>query len=106
MYQNWPLDSPCPTAPAKIGLIMNLTNAMERLRDVLRRQHKALSTEGTMGHSSLETTMGYLHAESLSVRSPLEMIMGGNLQPGGNPMQAQAAARAPLFPKSAWPHPV
>jgi site-specific recombinase XerD len=25
-----------------------------------------------MGHSSLETTMGYLHAESLSVNSPLE----------------------------------
>jgi site-specific recombinase XerD len=25
-----------------------------------------------MGHASLETTMGYLHAESLSVRSPLE----------------------------------
>ncbi len=27
-----------------------------------------------MGHKSLETTMGYLHAEALSVRSPLEMI--------------------------------
>lgn len=26
-----------------------------------------------MGHKSLETTMGYLHAEALSVRSPLEM---------------------------------
>ena len=25
-----------------------------------------------MGHSQLETTMGYLHAEALSVRSPLE----------------------------------
>jgi site-specific recombinase XerD len=25
-----------------------------------------------MGHSSLETTMGYLHAESLTVPSPLE----------------------------------
>lgn len=27
-----------------------------------------------MGHQSLETTMGYLHAESLSVRSPLELL--------------------------------
>lgn len=26
-----------------------------------------------MGHSNLETTMGYLHAEALSVRSPLEV---------------------------------
>jgi integron integrase len=28
-----------------------------------------------MGHKSLETTMGYLHAEALSVRSPLESIL-------------------------------
>lgn len=28
----------------------------------------------SMGHKSLETTMGYLHAEALSVRSPLEMV--------------------------------
>lgn len=27
-----------------------------------------------MGHKSLETTMGYLHAESLSVKSPLEIL--------------------------------
>jgi integrase len=33
-----------------------------------------------MGHSSLETTMGYLHAESLSVQSPLETVLGGGLQ--------------------------
>ena len=26
----------------------------------------------SMGHSQLETTMGYLHAEALSVKSPLE----------------------------------
>jgi site-specific recombinase XerD len=30
-----------------------------------------------MGHSSLETTMGYLHTESLSVKSPLETILSG-----------------------------
>lgn len=28
----------------------------------------------SMGHASLETTMGYCHAESTSVRSPLEML--------------------------------
>src|SRR6185295_2496213 len=28
-----------------------------------------------MGHRSLETTMGYLHAEALSVRSPLEVLV-------------------------------
>lgn len=28
-----------------------------------------------MGHKSLETTMGYLHAEALSVRSPLETLL-------------------------------
>lgn len=28
-----------------------------------------------MGHSQLETTMGYLHAEAWSVRSPLEMTL-------------------------------
>ena len=58
-----------------------------------------------MGHSSLETSMGFLHAESLSVRSPLESILGGNFQPSENPVRVQAAALAPLFPKSALTHP-
>lgn len=30
--------------------------------------------QSAMGHKSLETTMGYLHAEALSVQSPLEQI--------------------------------
>ena len=30
-----------------------------------------------MGHKSLETTMGYLHAESLSVHSPLDTLLVG-----------------------------
>jgi integrase len=34
-----------------------------------------------MGHASLETTMGYLHAESLSVRSPLETVLQVNFTP-------------------------
>jgi len=29
-----------------------------------------------MGHANLETTMGYLHAEAMSVRSPLEVVGG------------------------------
>lgn len=29
-----------------------------------------------MGHQSLETTMGYLHAEAMGVRSPLELVGG------------------------------
>jgi hypothetical protein len=33
-----------------------------------------------MGHKSLETTMGYLHAESLSVHSPLEALDGAGLR--------------------------
>jgi hypothetical protein len=33
-----------------------------------------------MGHKPLETTMGYLHADSLSVRSPLEILEIGRVQ--------------------------
>jgi integrase len=46
-----------------------------------------------MGHSSLETTMGYLHAESLSVRSPLETILGGKLTPAQNRKSSQVPRR-------------
>jgi hypothetical protein len=53
-----------------------------------------------MGHASLETTMDYLHAESLSVRSPLETVLGSHpLAPHmadiAIPTQQQATARAP-----------
>ena len=27
-----------------------------------------------MGHANLETTMGYLHAQGMSVRSPLDLV--------------------------------
>jgi hypothetical protein len=38
-----------------------------------------------MGHKSLETTMGYLHAESLSVRSPLETLLATSTTATDNP---------------------
>jgi len=31
--------------------------------------------QAAMGHKSMDTTMGYLHAESLSVPSPLETVL-------------------------------
>lgn len=40
----------------------------------LERGTNPRAIQQVMGHKSLETTMGYLHAESLSVRSPLEAL--------------------------------
>jgi integrase len=40
----------------------------------LERGVNPRAIQEAMGHASLETTMGYLHAESLSVRSPLEVL--------------------------------
>jgi len=57
-----------------------------------------------MGHKSLETTMGYLHADSLSVRSPLEVIMAGNPQPGQKPGENMSSARARRRTQSAFSH--
>jgi integrase len=48
-----------------------------------------------MGHNSLETTMRYLHAESLSVQSPLESILAGKNHPFQVPLGDQSAAPAP-----------
>ena len=41
----------------------------------LERGTNPRAIQEAMGHKSLETTMGYFHAESLSVRSPLETIL-------------------------------
>ncbi len=41
----------------------------------LERGTNPRAIQQAMGHKSLETTMGYLHAESLSVRSPLETLL-------------------------------
>jgi integrase len=40
----------------------------------LERGTNPRAIQEAMGHTSLETTMGYLHAESLSVRSPLDAL--------------------------------
>jgi hypothetical protein len=44
---------------------MKLEIALEKIHTLCRL---------AMGHSQLETTMGYLHAEAMSVRSPLETL--------------------------------
>ena len=62
-----------------------------------------------MGHKSLETTMKYLHAESLSVRSPLEMVLPDTPEllspPLGDPSAKRAPHLHPELPKSAMLHP-
>ncbi len=40
----------------------------------LERGTNPRAIQQVMGHKSLETTMGYLHAENLSVRSPLDSV--------------------------------
>jgi integron integrase len=49
----------------------------------LERGANPRAIQEAMGHKSLETTMGYLHTESLSVRSPLDVlpIMTGPISP-------------------------
>lgn len=41
----------------------------------LERGANPRAIQEAMGHSSLETTMGYLHVESLGVLSPLETLL-------------------------------
>jgi hypothetical protein len=43
----------------------------------LERGANPRAIQQAMGHACLETTMGYLHAESLSVRSPLDILEAG-----------------------------
>jgi integrase len=40
----------------------------------LERNSNPRAIQAAMGHKSLETTMGYLHVESMSVDSPLDML--------------------------------
>jgi integron integrase len=51
----------------------------------LERGSNPRAIQQVMGHSSLETTMGYLHAESLSVPSPLGTVVTTTLSPKPGP---------------------
>ena len=42
----------------------------------LNRGQNPRAIQQAMGHRTLETTMGYMHAEALSVQSPLEAMLG------------------------------
>ncbi len=46
----------------------------------LERGANPRAIQQAMGHQSLETTMGYLHADSLSIRSPLDILETGRVQ--------------------------
>ena len=75
--------------------------------DCLNRGTNPRAIQQAMGHSSLETTLGYLHAEALSVYSPLDTlpIILPELQNGSvagmdrNPICSMAQENAPYRPK-------
>jgi site-specific recombinase XerD len=76
------VDAPRATRPAHLRhapTVDETLNLMQSVRDVwgyathcLERGTNPFAIQQAMGHKSLETTMGYLHAESLSVISPLD----------------------------------
>lgn len=62
---------------------MNIESAEEKLRGVLRhacathslnRGVNLKALQAAMGHSQIETTIGYCHSDALSVPSPLEAL--------------------------------
>ncbi|MFO1452652.1 MAG: integron integrase [Opitutaceae bacterium] len=61
----------------------------------LERGANPRAIQAAMGHQSLETTMGYLHAESLSVPSPLEIL---------DPDRTAMGPLDPRFPIGEAPH--
>jgi integrase len=69
------------TARRKLG-IMVLPHELRHgyATHALEQGANPRAIQEVMGHKSIETTMKYLHADSLSVRSPLDLVMGGQLQ--------------------------
>ncbi len=64
-------------AARQIGEEANLTPHCLRhayATHALEMQMNPRAVQAAMGHKSLETTMGYLHAEALSVRSPMDAL--------------------------------
>ena len=99
----FPAHQPCrdPRAPGLVRYRMHEVNVQRAVKHARRRlgisvlPHELRHAYAThcldrgtnpraiqeaMGHKSLETTMGYLHAESLSVHSPLEALDGAWLR--------------------------
>jgi hypothetical protein len=64
--------------------------------DCLQRGTNPRAIQQAMGHKSLETTMGYLHAEALSVSSPLDALR--IILPALDKVPAFAADRKPTAP--------
>jgi len=61
------------TALAKDEVAASTQNQAFNATHTLNAGQNPRAIQQAMGHKSLETTMGYLHAEAVSVRSPLEM---------------------------------
>ena len=64
--------------------------------DCLQRGTNPRAIQQAMGHKSLETTMGYLHAEALSVSSPLDALP--IILPALDRVPAFSADRKPTAP--------
>jgi hypothetical protein len=115
--QNRTLDSLCPTWPAKIGPIMNLPNAIDRRRDLMRRQHKAIATEASYVYwlrhyvTALNTMPSSLPSEQKVENFLTGLARHRDLSASTQnqafnailffPLKTQATARAPRFQKSA-----
>ena len=67
----------------------------------LARGTNPRAIQQVMGHSSLETTMGYFHAEALSVSSPLDALPVA--LPGPEALSGIGRAAEPIDPKAQRP---
>jgi integron integrase len=74
----------------------------------LERGTNPRAIQQAMGHKSLETTMGYLHAEALSVSSPLDALplCPNSQHPSGNPSASppQSPRTFPPLAQSPYNH--
>ena len=83
------------------ALLQSVRNVAGYATHYLERGTNPRAIQQAMGHKSLETTMGYLHAESLSVQSPLEALplapaaAAGCFKPGILPAKTSGQPSAP-----------
>jgi integron integrase len=66
--------------------------------DCLQRGTNPRAIQQAMGHKSLETTMGYLHSEALSVSSPLDALL--IILPARDKVSVSSADRKPAAPEA------